>query len=46
MIKWIKPNKSEIETNDAKATIEKAESLGWKRAEKKRPRKIKPESLS
>lgn len=32
MIKWVKPNGLEIETNDMTATIEYCESLGWKRA--------------
>lgn len=31
-MKWIKPNGNTIEANDNKATIEYAESLGWKRA--------------
>ncbi len=31
MIKWIKPNDIEIETNDLKATVEYCESLGWVR---------------
>jgi hypothetical protein len=31
MIKWVKPNKTEVETNDLPATIEMAEKLGWKR---------------
>ena len=39
MIKWIKPNKTEIETNDAKATIEYCEALGWKRVVAKKPAK-------
>lgn len=31
MIKWIKPNDIEVETNDLKATVEYCESLGWMR---------------
>ena len=38
-IKWVKPNDLEITTNDAKATVEHAESLGWKRVDK--PKKTK-----
>lgn len=40
-MKWIKDNGNEIETNDRKETIEKCESLGWKRESKKpgRPKK-------
>lgn len=38
---WIKPNGTEIETNDLPATIAYAESLGWKRKaaepERKKP---------
>ena len=34
MIKWIKPNGNEIETNDAPATVAHCEALGWKRAKK------------
>jgi len=30
MIKWIKTNGAEIETNDSKASIEMALKLGWK----------------
>lgn len=41
MIKWIKPNGNEIETNDEKATIEYCESLGWERADKKEAPKKK-----
>lgn len=33
MIKWIKPNDTEIKTADNKATIAYCEGLGWKRAE-------------
>lgn len=29
---WIKPSGLPITTNDAKATVEHCESLGWKRA--------------
>lgn len=29
-MKWIKPNGTEIETNDMKATVEYCKSLGWK----------------
>ena len=38
MAKWIKPNGKEIEINDNKATVEYAESLGWKRADEKTPK--------
>ena len=31
LIKWVKPSKLEIETNDEKATIEHCEAIGWKR---------------
>jgi len=34
MAKWTKPNGTEIETNDDKATIEHCESLDWKRQDK------------
>lgn len=34
MIKWIKPNGSEITTNELEANVEMAESLGWLRASK------------
>lgn len=37
MATWIKPNKVELELNEEKATIEKAESLGWKLKEEKKP---------
>jgi len=45
MIKWVKPNGNEVETNDLKASIEAAEALGWKRAEeaKKRGRPANPD---
>jgi len=33
MIKWIKTNGNEIETNSEKATIKYCESLGWERDE-------------
>ena len=33
MLKWIKDNGQEIETNDRKETIEYCESLGWERGE-------------
>lgn len=35
-MKWVKPNGIEIETNDLKATVKKAESLGWKKATAKK----------
>jgi hypothetical protein len=38
LITWVKPNGNEIKTNDEKATIVYAESLGWKRKDKKRGR--------
>lgn len=41
MIKWIKPSGVEIETNDLEETVAYVESLGWKRAEKKRTRRTK-----
>ena len=41
MIKWIKPNGNEIETNDLPKTIAHCESIGWKRAQKKRGPKPK-----
>lgn len=28
---WVKPDKTELKLNDAKATVEKAKSLGWKK---------------
>jgi hypothetical protein len=31
MIKWVKPNKVEVETNDLPATVAEAERLKWKR---------------
>lgn len=31
MIKWVKQNGSEIETNERKETVKYCESLGWKR---------------
>ena len=43
-MKWIKPNGTEIETNDLPATIEAAHNLGWKEAKKKPGRKKKVES--
>ena len=39
LIKWVKPNKTEIETNDAKATIEHCEALKWKRVKAKPAKK-------
>ena len=30
-VKWVKPSGFEIQTNDLKASVELAESLGWKR---------------
>lgn len=36
---WIKPNGNEIELNEEKATIEKAESLGWKPKAAKKTKK-------
>lgn len=35
MIKWVKPNGKEIETNELDATIEAAEKLGWERKKRK-----------
>ena len=35
MTVWIKDNGKEITLNDEKATIEAAESMGWKRKAKK-----------
>lgn len=35
MIKWLKPNGTEIETNDTKATIQRAVELGWMKADTK-----------
>lgn len=32
MALWVKENGTELELNEEKATIEHAESLGWKRA--------------
>jgi len=34
LIKWVKPSKLEIETNDRKETVAYCESLGWKRKAK------------
>lgn len=42
MIKWVKPNGTEIETNDEPFTIEMAHSLGWK-PKQKRKRRTKAE---
>lgn len=36
-MKWIKPNGTEIETNDSEETIAYCESLGWKRKEEEFP---------
>jgi len=38
-MKWTKPNGSEVETNEEKATIEHCESLGWKSGKAKQPKK-------
>ena len=38
-MKWVKPNGSEIETNDLPATIEVAKKLGWVEAKSKRVKK-------
>lgn len=38
MIKWIKDNGQEIETNDRKETVDHCESIGWKRADDKQKR--------
>ena len=35
MIKWIRPSGNEIETNNTKASVEYAESHGWKRVKGK-----------
>ena len=46
-IKWVKPNDLEITTNDAKATVEHAESLGWKRVDEGNPiSKMKAKELT
>jgi hypothetical protein len=39
-MKWVKPNGTEIETNDSDATREYARSLGWK-PKRGRPKKDK-----
>lgn len=44
-MKWIKPSGVEIETNDLKATIAHAESLGWKKADEKPKRGRKPKKV-
>ena len=41
MIEWMKPNGTTITTNSEKATVEYAESLGWKRVVVKRKRRTK-----
>ncbi len=43
MITWTRPSGTDIETNESKATIEHAESLGWQRKEEvvKRVRRTK-----
>ena len=38
MSRWVKPNGREIEINDLKATVEKAEELGWKRKRGPKPK--------
>ena len=38
-MKWKKPNGTEIETNNEKATIEKCVSLGWEPATEEKPKK-------
>lgn len=43
---WIKPNGTEIETNDRDETIEYALSLGWKRKEKDKPKAKKKLNVS
>ena len=40
-IEWVKPNGTEITTNDREVTIIYVESLGWKRKKKKLGRKPK-----
>jgi hypothetical protein len=42
LIKWVKPSKIEIETNDSEKTVAYCESLGWKRkAAAKKPKAAK-----
>ena len=36
---WIKPNGTEIEINDSKATTEYVLTLGWKPLKAKKPKK-------
>jgi hypothetical protein len=38
MITWVKPNGSEITTNDLKETVEHCEAVGFKRKRKRRTR--------
>ncbi len=40
-MKWTKPNGSEVETNEEKATIEHCKTLGWKSAKKNEAKKPK-----
>ena len=42
-MKWKKPNGSEIEINDEKATIAEAKSLGWKQV-KPEKKEVKPKA--
>ena len=42
MIEWIKPNGVKITTNGGEANIKAAESLGWVRADSKKPAPKKP----
>ena len=37
MITWTKPNGTEVETNESKASIEAAKSLGWERKSTEKP---------
>ena len=43
LIKWVRPSGKEIQTNDAAATLEKCEGLGWKRIEANKPVSDKPQ---
>jgi hypothetical protein len=37
MTTWVKPNKTEIELNDAPATVEAAKALGWEKKKGRKP---------
>lgn len=46
MIKWVKPSGLKIETNDMDETVEYCKSLGWKKANGRKPKEDKtPEEL-